>query len=177
MRIVNGDVPESLCATRNCLSLDMGSLIAGAKYRGEFEERLKGVLNEVTVGRGRDRPLHRRNAYARRRRKGGRGDGRLEPAQARARTRRTALRRRDYARRVSQACREGCGAGATLPAGFRLRSRRVEDTISILRGLKDKYEAASRRPRCTDPATHRGGDPVRSATLPTGFLPGQGDRP
>ncbi|HEY5008306.1 MAG TPA: Clp protease N-terminal domain-containing protein, partial [Caulobacteraceae bacterium] len=51
LRIVHGDVPEGL-KDKKLLSLDMGSLIAGAKYRGEFEERLKAVLNEVTAAEG-----------------------------------------------------------------------------------------------------------------------------
>src|SRR5207249_920040 len=50
-RIVNGDVPESL-EDKKLLALDMGAMIAGAKYRGEFEERLKGVLQEVTAAAG-----------------------------------------------------------------------------------------------------------------------------
>ena len=51
LRIVNGDVPESL-RDKTLMSLDMGALIAGAKYRGEFEERLKAVLSEVTSANG-----------------------------------------------------------------------------------------------------------------------------
>src|SRR4029079_4268312 len=50
-RIVNGDVPESL-KNKQLVSLDMGALIAGAKFRGEFEERLKAVLKEITDARG-----------------------------------------------------------------------------------------------------------------------------
>ena len=51
LRVINGDVPETL-KDKSVLSLDMGSLIAGAKYRGEFEERLKAVLSEVTAAEG-----------------------------------------------------------------------------------------------------------------------------
>ena len=73
-RIVNGDVPESLKG-RRIWALDMGALLAGAKYRGEFEERLKAVLGEVDGGRGPDRPVHRRAAH-----------GRSAPARPRARS-------------------------------------------------------------------------------------------
>ena len=57
-RIVRGDVPENL-KSKQIFSLDMGALIAGAKYKGEFEERLKSVVNEVIQSGGRNHPLHR----------------------------------------------------------------------------------------------------------------------
>ncbi len=64
-RIVDGDVPESL-RDRRVIALDIGALLAGSKYRGEFEERLKAVLKEVQAGRGPDRPLHGRAPHDRR---------------------------------------------------------------------------------------------------------------
>ena len=94
-RIVQGDVPSTL-KDKQIIALDMGALIAGAKYRGEFEDRLKAVLKEVQESGGAHHPLHRRTAYRRR----GRGrqrrrDGRRQSAQARPRARRTARHRRD----------------------------------------------------------------------------------
>jgi hypothetical protein len=65
-RIVAGDVPESLQG-QALIALDLGAMVAGAKYRGEFEERLKAVLKEIEAARA-DHPLHRRAAHARRRR-------------------------------------------------------------------------------------------------------------
>jgi ATP-dependent Clp protease ATP-binding subunit ClpB len=73
-------VPESL-KDKQLMALDMGALIAGAKYRGEFEERLKAVLKEVQSEPG-HHPVHRRDAHAGRRRQGRGRDGRLEPAEA-----------------------------------------------------------------------------------------------
>ena len=115
-RIINGEVPEGL-KDKRILALDMGSLIAGAKFRGEFEERLKGVLNDLSKQEGQRHPVHRRAAHHGRRRQGRRRDGRRQHAEARAGPRRAALRRRNHARRVPQVHREGRGAGAALPEG------------------------------------------------------------
>ena len=73
-RIIKGDVPESL-KDKKLLSLDMGALIAGAKYRGEFEERLKAVLSEVEAAEGANPAVHRRDAHHCRGRQVGRLDG------------------------------------------------------------------------------------------------------
>ena len=104
------------------MALDMGALIAGAKYRGEFEERLKAVLSEVTSADGDIilfiDEMHTLVGAGKARRR----DGRVQPAEAGAGARRTALRRRDHARRIPQACREGRGARAPLPAGLRQRA-------------------------------------------------------
>ena len=138
-RMVAGDVPECLRG-KSLIGLDLGSMVAGAKYRGEFEERLKAVLEEIknsdgqivtfidelhtVVGAGATEEL----------------DGRRQHAQADAGPRRTAPDRRDHPGRVPREHREGPGAGAPLPAGLRRRAS-VEDTIGILRGLKERYEA------------------------------------
>ena len=99
-------------------------MVAGSKYRGEFEERLKAVLKEIAEAAGPDHRLHGRAAHDRRRgRRRGRGR-RRQHAQADARPRRAARRRRHHARRVPQAHREGRGARAPLPAGARGRAER-----------------------------------------------------
>ena len=95
-RIVSGDVPEIL-RDKRVVSLDLGAMLAGAKYRGEFEDRLKAVLKDIDRGEWPGDPVHRRAAHAGRRGRLGRLDGRLQHAQAGARARRTARHRRNHA--------------------------------------------------------------------------------
>ncbi len=138
LRIVNGDVPESL-ADKKLLSLDLGALIAGAKYRGEFEERLKAVLNEVTSAEGGIilfiDEMHTLIGA-------GKADGAmdasnlLKPALARGELHCIGATTLDeYKKHVEK--------DAALARRFQpvfVSEPTVEDTISILRGLKDKYE-------------------------------------
>ncbi|WP_424984171.1 ATP-dependent chaperone ClpB [Maritalea sp. S77] len=138
LRIINGDVPESL-KNKKLLSLDMGALIAGAKYRGEFEERLKAVLNEVQSEEGKIilfiDEMHTLVGA-------GKGDGAmdasnlLKPALARGELHCVGATTLDeYKKHVEK--------DAALARRFQpvfVSEPTVEDTISILRGLKEKYE-------------------------------------
>jgi len=111
-RIADGDVPETL-KDRSVVALDLGALIAGSKYRGEFEDRLKAVLKEIEDADGRILlfidELHTLVGA-------GSAEGAIDAAN------RAALRGCDDARRISQAHRKGPGARAALPAGRRRRA-------------------------------------------------------
>jgi ATP-dependent Clp protease ATP-binding subunit ClpB len=138
LRIVNGDVPESL-QDKKLLALDLGALIAGAKYRGEFEERLKAVLSEVTGSAGQIilfiDEMHTLVGA-------GKADGAmdasnlLKPALARGELHCVGATTLDeYRKHIEK--------DAALARRFQpvfVDEPSVEDTISILRGLKEKYE-------------------------------------
>ncbi|MCL4145226.1 UNVERIFIED_CONTAM: hypothetical protein GTU68_017619, partial [Idotea baltica] len=138
LRIVNGDVPESL-RNKRLLSLDMGALIAGAKYRGEFEERLKAVLTEVTEAAGEIvlfiDEMHTLVGA-------GKADGAMDaanlikPALARGELHCVGATTLDEYRKYVE-------KDAALARRFQpvmVLEPTVEDTVSILRGIKEKYE-------------------------------------
>jgi ATP-dependent Clp protease ATP-binding subunit ClpB len=173
LRIVNGDVPESL-KDKELMALDMGALIAGAKYRGEFEERLKAVLSEVKAAEGEIilfiDEMHTLVGA-------GKADGAmdasnlLKPALSRGELHCVGATTLDeYRKHVEK--------DAALPRRFQpvfVDEPTVEDTISILRGLKEKYEQHHKR------ADHRLGAGLgRDAVEPLHHRPlpaRQGDRP
>jgi ATP-dependent Clp protease ATP-binding subunit ClpB len=138
LRVANGDVPDTL-KDRTLMALDMGSLIAGAKYRGEFEERLKGVLDEVKGAEGQIvlfiDEMHTLIGA-------GKGEGAmdasnlLKPALARGELHCIGATTLDeYRKHVEK--------DPALQRRFQpvfVGEPTVEDTISILRGLKEKYE-------------------------------------
>ncbi len=137
-RIVAGDVPQSL-KDRKLISLDMGSLIAGAKFRGEFEERLKAVLKEVTSSRGNiilfiDEIHTVVGAGAT---QGAMDAGNLlKPMLARGELRCIGATTLDEYRKYIE-------KDAALERRFQqvyIEQPNVEDTVSILRGLKERYE-------------------------------------
>ena len=137
-RIVRGDVPEGL-KDKRIVSLDMGALIAGAKYRGEFEERLKAVLKDVQESEGRVLLFIDELHNVRRRRQSRRLDGRRQFAQADAGSRRTAL----IGATTLDEYRKYIEKDAALERRFQpvfVDQPSVEDTISILRGLRERYE-------------------------------------
>ncbi|MFR3707572.1 MAG: AAA family ATPase [Enterobacter hormaechei] len=155
-RIVNGEVPEGLKAVR-VLALDMGALVAGAKYRGEFEERLKGVLNDLAKQEGNVilfiDELHTMVGA-------GKADGAmdagnmLKPALARGELHCVGATTLDEYRQYIE-------KDAALERRFQkvfVAEPSVEDTIAILRGLKERYEL-HHHVQITDPAI------VAAATL------------
>ena len=138
LRIANGDVPDNL-KNRTLMSLDMGALIAGAKYRGEFEERLKGVLDEVKAGEG-DIILFIDEMHQLI------GAGKTEGAMDAGNLLKPALARGELhciGATTLDEYRKYVEKDAALQRRFQpvfVGEPTVEDTSSILRGLKEKYE-------------------------------------
>jgi len=138
LRIINGDVPESL-RDKKLMALDMGALIAGAKYRGEFEERLKAILSEVTAANGEIILfIDEMHTLV--------GAGKSEGAMDAANLIKPALARGELhcvGATTLDEYRKHVEKDAALARRFQpvlVQEPTVEDTISILRGIKEKYE-------------------------------------
>jgi ATP-dependent Clp protease ATP-binding subunit ClpB len=136
-RIVNGDVPESL--KNKLLALDLGALLAGAKYRGEFEERLKAVLQEITSGaEGIILSIDELHTLV--------GAGKAEGAMDASNMLKPALARGELhcvGATTLDEYRKNIEKDAALERRFQpiyVGEPPVDDTISILRGIKEKYE-------------------------------------
>ena len=161
LRIVNGDVPESL-KDKKLMALDMGALIAGAKYRGEFEERLKSVLTEITAASGQIILfIDEMHVLV--------GAGKAEGAMDASNLLKPALARGELhcvGATTLDEYRKHIEKDAALARRFQpvfITEPTVEDTISILRGLKGKYEQ-HHKVRITDSAI------VAAATLSNRYI-------
>ncbi len=160
-RIVNGDVPEGLKKKR-LVQLDMGALIAGAKYRGEFEERLKAVLNEITESDGEILLfLDEMHTVV--------GAGKAEGAMDAGNMLKPMLARGELhmiGATTLDEYRKNIEKDPALERRFQpvlVEEPSVEDTISILRGLKERYEV-HHGVRITDPAV------IAAATLSNRYI-------